>query len=62
MLIRIRKASNLAYLLLPIITELFSVHVREKVLLTGRLVYFVSMPKIQKYDIVVIENVELCPF
>ncbi len=40
----------------------FSVDFREKVLLTGRLVYFLSMPKIQKYDIVIIENVELCQF
>ena len=40
----------------------FSVDFREKVLLTGRVVYFVSMPKIQKYDIVIIENVELCQF
>ena len=40
----------------------FSVDFREKVLLTGHLVYFVSMPKIQKYDIDIIENVELCQF
>ena len=38
----------------------FYVDFREKVLLTGRLVYFLTVPKIQKYGIVIIENVELC--
>ena len=40
----------------------FYVDFREKVLLTGRLVYFLTVPKIQKYGIVIIVNVELCQF
>ena len=40
----------------------FPVDFREKVLLTGRLVYFLTVPKIQKYGIVIIVNVELCQF
>ncbi len=35
---------------------------REKVLLTGRLVHILTVPKIQKYGIVIIVNVELCQF
>ena len=40
----------------------FSVDFRVKVLLTGRLVYFLTVPKIQKYDIVIIENVKFFQF
>ena len=46
--------SEMAIFLDALDNSTFSVDFREKVLLTGRVVYCVSMPKIQKYDTVVI--------